>query len=229
MSHTTRVVTPTPSSDVDTFLHEGGAGATVTVYQPRESVFSQGAAADSVMYLQDGTLKLSVSSRAGQEAIVALLHAGTFFGESALAGDTARRESATAMTAASVLSIPKAQMIQLLREQHAFSDRFIAHTLARNMRLEEDVVDQLFNSCEKRLGRALLLLAQAGKPSSGSRVVPVLSQQTLAEMVGTTRSRVNFFMKKFKGLGYIESRGGLRVNDSLAAVILHDERGGMRP
>lgn len=229
MSYTTRVVTATLSSDVDTFLHEGGEGTSVTAYQPREIVFSQGAQADSVMYLQDGTLKLSVSSRAGQEAIVAMLHPGMFFGESALAGDTARRESATAMTAASVLSIPKAQMIQLLREQHAFSDRFIAHTLARKMRLEEDVVDQLFNSCEKRLARALLLLAQAGKSSRGTCVVPPLSQQTLAEMVGTTRSRVNFFMKKFKGLGYIESRGGLRVNDSLAEVILHDGRGGMSP
>lgn len=227
MSQTTRVVTTTLSSDVDTFLREGGDGTTVTVYQPRAIVFSQGAPADSVMYLQHGAVKLSVSSRAGQEAVVAMVHAGTFFGESALAGDTARRESATALTTASVLSIPKAQMIQLLREQHAFSDRFIAHTLARNMRLEEDVVDQLFNSCEKRLARALLLLAQAGKPSRGPRVVPALSQQTLAEMVGTTRSRVNFFMKKFKGLGYIESRGGLRVNDSLAAVILRDDRGGV--
>jgi CRP-like cAMP-binding protein len=158
-----------------------------------------------------------------------MIERGAFFGESALIGDPVRPEVATAMTVAAVLIIAKQQMIRLLHEQHEFSDRFIAHMLARNIRLEEDVVDQLFNSSEKRLARALLLLAHYGNSRNTHRVPPRISQQTLAEMVGTTRSRVNFFMNKFKKLGYIESSGGLKVNDSLVTVILRDEGVGFRP
>ena len=177
------------------------------------------------MYLHAGAVKLSVSSRSGKEAVVAMLGPGAFFGESALASPV-RHETATAMTAATVLIIPKQQMIRLLHEQPEFSDRFIAHMLARNIRIEEDVVDQLFNSSDKRLARALLLLAHYGTPGKTHRVLPRISQQTLADMVGTTRSRVNFFMNKFKKLGYIEYSGGLKVNDSLVTVILRDERVG---
>ena len=158
-----------------------------------------------------------------------MLETGAFFGESALVGDPVRHETATAMTATTVLIIPKQQMIRLLHEQHEFSDRFIAHMLARNIRIDEDVVDQLFNSSDKRLARALLLSSHHGKPGKTHRVLPRISQQTLAEMVGTTRSRVNFFMNKFKKLGYIEYSGGLTVNDSLVTVILRDERVGTRP
>ena len=229
MPTTLRIVKPKPTSDVDGFLRAGGAGTTVVAYQPREIAFSQGDAADSVMYVQEGTVKLSVLSRSGQEAVVAILETGAFFGESALRGDPVRHEAATAVTAATVLIIPKELMIRLLHEQHGCSDRFIAHMLARNIRLEEDVVDQLFNSSEKRLARALLLLARCDTAGKIHRVRPRISQQTLAEMVGTTRSRVNFFMNKFKKLGYIEYSGGLKVNDSLVTVIFRDERVETRP
>ena len=181
------------------------------------------------MYLQKGAVKLSVLSRSGQEAVVAMLEDGTFFGESALVGDPVRREAATAMIATTVLIIPKEQMIRLLHEQHELSERFIAHMLARNIRIEEDVVDQLVNSSEKRLARALLLLAHYDKPGRAHRVLPAITQQTLADMVGTTRSRVNFFLKRFKKLRYIEYSGGLKVNNSLVSVILRDERAGTRP
>jgi CRP-like cAMP-binding protein len=221
-------VSPNPAFDVEGFLRSTGAGTTVVTYQPRDTIFSQGDACDSVMYLQKGAVKLSVVSRNGQEAIVAMFETGAFFGESALVGDPVRHEAATAMTAATVLIIPKQQMIRLLHEQHALSDRFIAHMLARNIRIEEDLVDQLFNSSEKRLARTLLLLAHYGKPGESHRVPASISQQTLADMVGTTRSRVNFFMNKFKKLGYIEYSGGWKVNDSLVSVILGD-RGGSGP
>jgi CRP/FNR family cyclic AMP-dependent transcriptional regulator len=224
MPATLRIVKPKPTFDVDGFLRSGGAGTTVLAYQPRDIVFSQGDASDSVMYLQDGAVMLSVLSRGGREAVVAMLEAGAFFGESVLVGDPVRHEAATAMTATTVLIIPKEQMIRLLHEQHEFSDRFIAHVLARNIRIEEDVADQLFNSSDKRLARALLLLAHYDKPGKAHRVLPPITQQTLADMVGTTRSRVNFFMNTFKKLGYIEHRGGLKVNDSLVRVILRDER-----
>jgi len=223
-----RIVSPNPAFDVEGFLRSTGAGTTVVTYQPRDTIFSQGDACDSVMYLQKGAVKLSVVSRNGQEAIVAMFETGAFFGESALVGDPVRHEAATAMTAATVLIIPKQQMIRLLSEQHDFSDRFITHMLARNIRIEEDVVDQLFNSSDKRLARALLLLAHYGKPGESHRVPASISQQTLADMVGTTRSRVNFFMNKFKKLGYIEYSGGWKVNDSLVSVILGD-RGGSGP
>ncbi len=217
-----RIVKPNTAFDVEGLLRSAGAGTTVVTYKPRNIIFSQGDACDSVMYLQKGAVKLSVVSRNGQEAIVAMFEAGAFFGESALVGDPVRHEAATAMTATTVLIIPKRQMIRLLSEQHDFSDRFIAHMLARNIRIEEDVVDQLFNSSDKRLARALLLLAHYGQPGESHRLPASISQQTLADMVGTTRSRVNFFMNKFKKLGYIEYSGGWKVNDSLMSVILRD-------
>jgi CRP/FNR family cyclic AMP-dependent transcriptional regulator len=174
------------------------------------------------MYIQEGAVKLSVLSRGGKEAVVAMLGPGDFFGERGLAGHPIRLEAATAMTATTVLIIPKRQMIRLLHDQHALSDRFISYMLARNLRIEEDLIDQLFNSSEKRLARTLLLLARYGKPDQTHRVLPRISQETLAEMVGTTRSRVNFFMNKFKKLGFIEYNGGLKVNHSLLTVIVHD-------
>jgi CRP/FNR family transcriptional regulator, cyclic AMP receptor protein len=211
------------------FLRSAAVGTTIATYQPNDIIFSQGDASDSVMYLQEGAVKLSVLSRSGNQAVVAMIETGAFFGESALVGDPVRLAAATAMIATAVLIIAKQEMVRLLHEQHEFSDRFIAHMLARSIRLEEAVVDQLFNSSEKRLARALLLLAPRGKAVKTDRVRPRISQQTLAEMVGTTRSRVNFFMNKFKKLGYIEYRGGLKVDDSLVTVIVRDEAVGIRP
>ena len=225
MPPTLRIVKPKPIFDVEGFLRFGVVGMTLATYQPGESIFSQGDVPDSVLYLLEGVVKISVLSRSGKEAILAMLEAGVFFGESALADRPVRRETATTMMATTrVLVIPKQEMIQLLHEQHVFSDVFIAHMLARNIRIEEDVVDQLFNSSEKRLARALLLLACRPTPGKTARVLSKISQQTLANMVGTTRSRVNVFMKRFKKLGYIEYRDGLTVNNSLATVVLRNER-----
>ena len=208
--------------DVDAFLRSAGAGKTIVTYRAADVIFSQGDMSISVLYIQKGTVKLTVRSRDGKEAIVGMLGQGDFFGERALAGHPVRLEGATAMTATTVLIIPKKQMIHLLHNQHAFSDRFITYMLARNIRIEEDLVDQLFNSSEKRLARTLLLLARYGKPDQTTRVLPRISQETLAEMIGVTRERVNFFMRKFKKLGFIEYNGGLRVNHSLLTVIVHD-------
>jgi len=214
--------TQKPAFDVDAFLRSAGAGKSIVTYQPTGVIFSQGDASDSVLYIQKGTVKLSVLSHSGKEAIVGMLGPGDFFGERALTGHPVRLEAATAMTATTVLIVPKQQMIRLLHDQHALSDRFIAFMLARNLRIEEDLVDQLFNSSEKRLARTLLLLARYGKANQTHRVLPRISQETLAEMIGTTRSRVNFFMKKFKKLGFIEYNGGLKVHHSLLTVIVHD-------
>jgi CRP/FNR family transcriptional regulator, cyclic AMP receptor protein len=211
-----------PAFDVEVFLRSGGAGKTIVTYQPTDVIFCQGDASDNVLYIQEGAVKLSVQSHGGREAVVAMLGPGDFFGERALAGHPVRLEAATAMTATTVLIIPKQQMIRLLHDQHALSDRFIIYMLARNMRIEADLVDQLFNSSEKRLARTLLLLARYGKPDQTHRHLPRISQETLAEMVGTTRSRVNFFMNKFKKLGFVEYNGGLKVNHSLLTVIVHD-------
>ncbi len=208
--------------DADAFLRSAGAEKTVTTYRPTEVIFSQGDVADSVLYIQKGAVKLAVLSPSGKEAIVAMLGPGDFFGEQTLAGHPLRLTAAFTLTATTVLIVPKQQMIRLLHENHAFSDRFIAHMLARNIRVEEDLVDQLFNSSEKRLARALLLLARYGKPEETHRVLPRISQETLAEMIGTTRSRVNFSMNKFKKLGFIEYNGGLKINHSLRTVIVHD-------
>ena len=212
----------TPAFDVDAFLRSAGTGKTIATYRAADVIFSQGDPSDSVLYIQEGAVKLSVLSHRGKEAVVGLLGPGDFFGERALTGHPVRLEAATAVAATTVLVIPKQQMVRLLHDQHALSDRFIAHMLARNIRIEEDLVDQLFNSSEKRLARTLLLLARYGKLEQTSRVLPRISQETLAEMIGTTRSRVNFFMNKFKKLGFIEYNGSLKVNQSLLTVILHD-------
>jgi CRP-like cAMP-binding protein len=212
------MVFPEPTFDLEGFLRTAAVGTTSETYEPGHIIFSQGDVADSVSYLQAGTVKLSVLSRSGKEAVIAMLEPGAFFGESALAGPV-RHETAIAVTAATVLIVPKQQMTRLLHEQQELSDRFIAYMLVRNIRIEEDVVDQMFNSSEKRLARTLLLLAHCGRPGETRRALPRLSQQTLADMVGTTRSRVNYFLRKFKRLGYIEYGDGLTVNGSLEDVL----------
>jgi CRP/FNR family transcriptional regulator, cyclic AMP receptor protein len=185
-------------------------------------IFAQGSAANSVFYVQEGGVKLAVISAAGKEAVVGMLGPGDFFGEGCLAGQPLRMGTAKAVARTAVLRIPKRDMVRLLHEHPDFSDRFINHMLTRNIRIEEDLVDQLFNSSEKRLARTLLLLARYGREDKTFRVIPKLSQETLAEMVGTTRSRVNFFMNKFRKLGLIEYNGVLKVNNSLVSIVLHD-------
>jgi CRP-like cAMP-binding protein len=208
--------------DVNAFLASAGLSRRVSQLPKGALVFAQGAPANTVFYIQDGTVKLSVLSAAGKEAVVALLGPGEFFGEGCLAGQPRRMGSAMAITATTVLRISKREMLRTLHEQHDLSDRFIAHVLARNIRIEEDLVDQLFNSSEKRLARTLLLLARYGKYDPVQQTLPKLSQETLAEMVGTTRSRVNYFMNKFRRLGFIEYNGGIKINSSLLSVVLHD-------
>ena len=198
----------------------GGARETVQ-YRRGAVIFSQGDASRDVRYLRKGSIKLSVLSSIGREAVVAMLGPGDFFGEGALAGQSIRIETATAVSAASVLVIPKDTMVRLLHEEPTFSDRFISYMLARNIRIEADLVDQLFNSSEKRLARALLLLARYGG-TNPQRALPKISQETLAEMIGSTRSRVNFFMNKFRKLGLIEYNGEIRINSSLLSIVLHD-------
>ena len=204
------------------FLDSAGIARKIVEYRRAEVIFTQGDPCEHVLYIQSGGVKLSVLSSAGREAVVAMLGPGEFFGEGCLAGQSVRVGSATATTDSAVLLVDKDQMVGLLHEQHELSDRFIAHMLARNIRIEEDLVDQLFNSSEKRLARTLLLLARYGKHDTPVRAVPTISQETLAEMVGTTRSRVNFFMKKFQRLGFIDYTNGLKVNHSLLTVVLHD-------
>lgn len=226
---------PKPAFEANALLHSSVVGNTIATYRPTEVIFSQGDASDTVFYLQEGVVKLSVLSHRGKEAIVAMLGPGDFFGEQALAAHAIRLEGATAMTVTTVMNVPKRQMIRLLHDRHDLSDRFITHLLARNTRLEEDLVDQLFNSSEKRLARTLLLLAYDGKPDTTPRGLLQISQETLADMIGTTRSRVNFFMNRFKKLGFIEYGGlkrrrrCLKINDSLSTVILHDEHVVARP
>src|SRR5688500_6502897 len=186
-----------------TFLGSAGLAKTIVRYARDEVIFAQGDSCQHVLYVQSGGVKLSVLSKTGKEAVVAMLGPGDFFGEGCLAGQPVRMSAATAVVATTALRIPKREMIRLLHEHWEFSDRFIAHMLARNIRIEEDLVDQLFNSSEKRLARTLLLLARYGKEDVAQRTLPKLSQETLAEMVGTTRSRINFFMNKFRRLGFI--------------------------
>jgi CRP/FNR family cyclic AMP-dependent transcriptional regulator len=208
--------------DAQRFLDSTGSAKKLVTYEPGATVFSQGDAALSVLYIQQGGVRLSVISETGKEAVVALLGPGDFFGEGCLAGQPLRMSSATAIAETTVLSVEKRRMLQLLHDQSGFSDRFITHMLARNIRIEEDLVDQLFNSSEKRLARTLLLLARYGRQDKPHRVLPKVSQEVLAEMVGTTRSRVNFFMNKFRKMGFIEYNGGLKINNSLLSVVLHD-------
>jgi len=213
-----------PLFNAQAFLDSAGIAKTIAEYGREETIFTQGDVCKHVMYIQTGGVKLSVLSENGREAVVAMLGPGDFFGEGCLAGQPIRIGSATAITPSVILLIDKAKMVRLLHKQHAMSDRFISHMLSRNIRIEEDLIDQLFNSSEKRLARALLLLARYGKLDKPVRVVPRVSQATLAEMVGTTRSRVNFFLNKFKRLGFIEYESDLplKINSSLLSVVLHD-------
>jgi CRP/FNR family transcriptional regulator, cyclic AMP receptor protein len=191
-------------------------------YEPGATVFAQGDPATSVMYVEDGAVRLSVLSHAGKEAIIAVLDAGHFFGEGCLVGQTLRMATASAMAPSTIVVVQRQDMVRQLHAQPDFADRFLSHMLARNIRIEEDLIDQLFNSSEKRLARALLMLARYGEPEASHRALPKVSQEALAEMVGTTRSRVNFFMNKFRRLGFIEYNGGLKVNNSLLSVVLRD-------
>jgi len=213
-----------PAFSAQAFLDSSGIAKTVVEYGRGETIFTQGDPCENVLYIQTGGVKLSVVSKTGREAVVALLGPGDFFGEGCLAGQPVRTGSATAVTPSVILLVGKEKMVRLLHKQHAMSDRFISHMLSRNIRIEEDLIDQLFNSSEKRLARTLLLLARYGKQDRPARVVPKISQETLAKMVGTTRARVNFFLNKFKRMGFIEYDGEipLKINSSLLSVVLHD-------
>lgn len=208
--------------DVETFLEAAGATRRLTTYPKGKTVFSQGQPSDSVMYIQRGGIKISVLSRTGKEAVVAMLGPGEFFGEGALTGQPIRLGSARATSQTTVLVIERSTMLRLLRDEPAFSARFISYILARNLRVEADLVDHLFNSSEKRLARALLLLARFDHRTGPERRIPAVSQETLAEMIGTTRSRVNFFMNKFRDLGFIAYDGEITINTALLSVVLHD-------
>ena len=211
-----------PTLDVLAFLTSAKMSPRSVRFVKGAVVFEQGGPANSVFYIQEGGVQLAVLSSGGKEAIVAMLGPGDFLGEGCLAGQSLRMGTAKAVMRTALLRIPKSDMVRLLHERPEFSDRFIEHMLTRNIRIEEDLVDQLFNSSEKRLARTLLLLARYGREDANARVLPKLSQETLAEMVGTTRSRVNFFMNKFRKLGFIEYNGGLKVNNSLLSIVLHD-------
>jgi CRP-like cAMP-binding protein len=208
--------------DAQTFLDSAGVARRVVEYRRSQRIYSQGDAAKSVIYLQKGGVKLSVVNETGKEAVVAILGPGDFLGEGCLAGQSICMATATTIGPTTVLVIEKDEMIRTLHEEHEFSDRFIAYMLARNIRVEEDLIDQLFNSSEKRLARTLLLLARYGAQSKPQKVLPRVSQEMLAEMIGTTRSRVNFFMNKFRKLGFIQYNGEIHVNNSLLSVVLHE-------
>jgi CRP/FNR family transcriptional regulator, cyclic AMP receptor protein len=207
--------------DVRVFLESVGASRRVAKFQRNETVFSQGEAADSVMYLQRGGVKFTVVNESGKEAVVAIFGPGDFFGEGGMAGQTIRMGTATAIVPTTLLVIGKGEMIRALHAEHGLSDRFITHMLARNIRVEADLIDQLFNSTEKRLARALLLLARYGKQDQPQKMLPKVSQEMLAKLIGATRSRVNSFMNKFRKLGFIEYNGGIKVNESLLSIVLH--------
>jgi CRP/FNR family transcriptional regulator, cyclic AMP receptor protein len=211
-----------PVFDVKLFLDSAGLGRRISTLRRKETVFAQGDPAKTVMYIQDGGVKLTVVNETGKEAVVAILGPGDFFGEGCLAGQSICMASATTIAPTTVLVIEKDEMIRVLHGEHEFSDRFIAHMLARNIRVEADLVDQLFNSTEKRLARTLLLLARYGTPGNPQKAIPKVSQEMLAEIIGTTRSRVNMFMNKFKKLGFITYDGEIHINDSLLSVVLHD-------
>jgi CRP-like cAMP-binding protein len=210
------------SFDPQAFLDTAGVSRKVAEYRRGETVYAQGDKADTVLYVQKGGVKLSVVNAAGKEAVLAMFGPTDFFGEGCMAGQTLRMATATAITPTAVLVIDKEEMLRVLHEEHELSDRFIEYMLAHNIRVEEDLVDQLFNSSEKRLARILLLLANFGKDARPEEVIPNISQETLAEMIGTTRSRVSFFLNKFRKLGFLEYNGGMHVHTSLLNVILHD-------
>jgi CRP/FNR family cyclic AMP-dependent transcriptional regulator len=217
-----KVASKVPAFDVQLFLDSAGLRRTIRKFRRAETVFAQGDPAKSVMYVQEGGVKLSVLNESGKEAVVALLGQGDFLGEGCLAGQSKCMATATTMAPTTVLVIEKDEMLRVLHQEHEFSDKFIAFMLGRNIRVEADLIDQLFNSSEKRLARTLLLLARYGAPGKPEKTLPKVSQEMLAEMIGTTRSRVNFFMNKFRNLGFIEYNGEIRVNNSLLSVVLHD-------
>ena len=208
--------------DVQAFLDSSGISRNVVEYRRSQKIYSQGDPAASVMYLQKGGVKLSVVNEVGKEAVLAILGPGDFFGEGGMAGQSVRMGTAIAITPATLLVIKKNEMIRVLHAEPTFSDRFVSYMLSRNIRIEEDLIDQLFNSSEKRLARTLLLLARYGGEAQPQKMLPKVSQEMLAEMIGTTRSRVNFFMNKFRKLGFIHYNGGLQVHSSLLSVVLHE-------
>jgi CRP-like cAMP-binding protein len=208
--------------DVQSFLDSAGVGRTVCEFPGKETISHQGDPAKIVFYIQEGGVKLTVVNESGKEAVVAILGPGDFFGEGCLAGQSICMATATTVAPTTVLRIEKDEMIRVLHAEHEFSDRFIAYVLGRNIRIEQDLIDQLFNSSEKRLARALLLLARYGAADQPQKVIAKVSQEMLAEMIGTTRSRVNFFMNKFRRLGFIKYDGEIHVNNSLLSVVLHD-------
>ena len=227
MMHSAATATKTNRPfDPNTFLATIGKGRKSVTVAKKQEIFTQGAPADAIFYIQKGKVRLTVVSKIGREATIAMLSEGSFFGEGSLAGQALRMGSAAAMTDCQLLRIEKKAMMDALHREHAFSDMFVAYLLGRNIRYEEDLVDQLFNSSEKRLARVLLMLAHFGKEGVPETVVPKISQETLAEMVGTTRSRVSFFMNRFRKLGFINysggAEGGLQVHSSLLNVVLHD-------
>jgi len=212
-----------PGFDPETFLAKVGVGKTVVFLKKKDAAYSQGDPTDAVFFVRKGKVQLTVVSKVGKEATLAILNEGEFFGEGGLAGQALRMGSATAMTDCELLRIDKKEMMLALHREHTFSDLFVAYLLARNIRYEEDLVDQLFNSSEKRLARLLLLLAHFGKEGVPETVIPKISQETLADMIGTTRSRVSFFMNRFRKLGFLDYGGsGLQVHSSLLNVVLHD-------
>jgi len=213
---------PKGAFDVQAFLDSAGIARKIVEYRRGEVIFAQGDLCENVLYVRKGVVKLSMLSATGREAVVGMMGPGDFFGEGCLAGQSVRIGSATAITASSILQVDKARMVRLLHKHHALSDRFISHILARNIRIEEDLVDQLFNSSEKRLARTLLLLTGYGKVDGPQKVLPKISQGTLADMIGTTRARVSFFMNKFQRSGFINYKNGLMVNDGLRTVVLPD-------
>jgi CRP-like cAMP-binding protein len=211
-----------PAFDLKTFLTKAGGKRTTEHHKDGEIIFSQGDPADAIFYIHKGKVKLTVISRQGKEAVVAILGVEDFFGEGCLAGQPLRMATAVSMSGCSIMKLNKSEVVRTLHEQPTFSEMFVAHLLSRNIRFEEDLVDQLFNSSEKRLARVLLLLANFGKEGTPQTVIPKMSQETLAEIVGTTRSRVSFFMNRFRKLGFIEYNGGLTIHSSLLNVVLHD-------
>lgn len=214
--------TKTSLFNTQAFLDSAGVARKLVDYSRKTTIFAQGDPSRHVMYVQKGGVSLSVVNEVGKEAIVAMLGPGDFFGEGCLAGQKIRIGTATAVTLTTVLAIERDEMERVLHREYAFSDRFIKYMLERNIRVEEDLIDQLFNSTEKRLARTLLLLARYGKKDEPQKVLANISQEALAEMIGTTRSRVNLFMNKFKKLGFIHTNGGLHINSSLLSVVLHD-------
>lgn len=211
-----------PAFDVKIFLTKANGGKTINSYRSKQRIFVQGGAADAIFYIQKGKVKLTVVSKRGKEAVVALLGDGNFFGEGCLAGQPLRMATAAAISPSSIMRLEKATVVRLLHSEPEFAEMFVSHLLSRNIKIEEDLVDQLFNSSEKRLARVLLLLANFGKEGKPEEVIPKMSQETLAEVVGTTRSRVSFFMNRFRKLGFIHYNGGLKVHSSLLNVVLHD-------